>query len=313
MVRKVLPTNDAARLKFLQRAVNAHMNDEAAGNVLLRTETAAKAQSLANEFQMAHAAVKRQKEQRSHASRIVNERTDLLGVSLTELYKSIRTRVNGGWLPKELLTHYGLPQKGKNPRPTNREGWLPLATTAVEGHYAAQAEGLPTLEISDVEQYLAEAQAAVVELHKIQDRLKDAQILRRGLRPQVLALARSVFFELHSLLFEQPASTRRDLMRGYGFEWKSSKEEGAENGPDGEAESGVETGVETGVENEAEGEEAHVPFAAPVNGAVRDADTGSVNGTVNGRVNGSVEVPENGAGPRSHGPVDEWSAEEVSP
>lgn len=230
MFIRVLPSSDPARLEFLRAASRAHGNDVSKGRTRLRPSTAERLQRLTDDFQAAHAAVNRQKEQLASASHMVNECTARLSDSLTDLWKSTRRRVKRGRLPVELLTHYGLPQQGRLPRPGKREEWLPLAVATVDGHRAAVAAGVPTRDISEVEQDLAEAQAAVEKLHAVEKALKHAEIRRRDLRPRVKSLARSLALELQSLLLDHPAATRRDIMRAYGIVWQSTHGEGGEPG-----------------------------------------------------------------------------------
>lgn len=247
MYNRVMPTNDEARLKFLQATVNAHEIDMMVGKQRLRTETATDVQSLLYQFQQAHATAQRCKERTKHARRLARERIDLLSGSLVSVWKLVRHRVQIGKLPNELLSHYGLPQRGPMPKPSERAGWLPLAAAAIEGHHAAVGNGLPVLDMSEVERELPDAQEAVRQLNTSMDALKDAQMQMRALRKEVTALAQAVSMELRRTLMEESAATRRAIMRSYGFAFAPDKAKTSENEATSLPEAGGSAGAGKGV------------------------------------------------------------------
>ena len=219
MPKLIRPTSDNDRLQLLQRSLRAGIKDAEAGRPRLAPPTLTRLTKLTACFDgTLRAAVDAEAAWRAAAQQATGARA-ALEVEIRTIWQRLRVQSRRQLIAPQVLTYYGLDQRGRLPAyPKRHDDWLLLAQQLLQGDTEAQAAGHPPqLNRDELQRLYDEAQVVTTALNQA---LLDHQATRKQLRADrdtVQAQIRAVVSELRHALHADTPSHRREVMRAYGL------------------------------------------------------------------------------------------------
>ena len=126
-----------------------------------------------------------------------------------------------------VLSLYKVPTDGNFPHPTQLAAWEVIANLLIEGEEVAVAQGFEPMNnppISEIQMHLDKIKDAEVDVRLTLDAKTARQKTLQKLRLEVDDVKSKLFHMLTGWWSHEKASTRRQLMRSFGFEFSSSSQ-----------------------------------------------------------------------------------------
>ena len=218
------PTNDNARLAFLQKSAITASSDNTNGNQYISDEILEQVNQLLPDYEVKVNGLNNLLSSRSKEIRERDSAFSLLQLTVRDFWEVLKRRIRRKNLPAEVLTLYELPLNGHIPFPSSNQEWLGITRKVINGDKIAIEKGYEAMEnpsTKELEKLLEICETESSDV-SVADRNYDlAQKEVAELRQEADALIEEIMAELRFNLRKlEPASQRR-IMRSYGATFKS--------------------------------------------------------------------------------------------
>lgn len=224
MPKYMTPTNDEARLTFLQRAKETAVADSTQQKPTLDTITLEQLDTLIPAFQKAFNDVRAQQGASAQETAESQEALRNLELHARHMQNMLEMRVARLGEPTAVLRYYGMTLDGRKTRITNQEGWLQLGQELIDGDAKAVEAGYaPAVSPSSAELQVAldQAKKEVAESVTADAQLQAVQQPLADLRQEANALIADIVAQIRFLYRREDDEALRRILRRYGAQYQA--------------------------------------------------------------------------------------------
>jgi hypothetical protein len=226
-MRFKLPTNDLDRKKLLENAIIKTVQDATIGTRYVLEQSQIDVTAFIPVFT---AAIKLKESELKHRMKEIGEQTDAfitLKTFILDMIQVAKRRIFRMKEPVDNLKYFGMPQTGDVPNPKSMDDISNLAETVITGDADAVADGFPAManpSAAEVQEKLTAAEKERDEAKMADTILDNAQEDLANKRLTCESWIKEIQEELEFGLRKKDDSSRRRVMRSYGFKFESNNE-----------------------------------------------------------------------------------------